>query len=257
MGTIQKEKVTRVFLVPTQLEGVINHPDLHKYDLSSLKVVGTTGAALPREIAQKAVDYFEKINCKFSGNALGASEGLLAQGDPDDPLEEQLKTVGRNVTPGSHYKAIDENENELPVNTEGELVARRTGDLAKIDERGYIAITGRKKDVIMRGGETLVPSEMEDLIRKHPVVEGVAVVGMPDPKMGERACAYVVPKAGKGLSFDEMIEFLKGEGASVLLLPERLEIIDSLPLTGVGKVDKKTLRKDIESKLEQEAESEK
>jgi non-ribosomal peptide synthetase component E (peptide arylation enzyme) len=124
MGTIQKEKVTRVFLVPTQLEGVINHPDLHKYDLSSLKVVGTTGAALPREIAQKAVDYFEKINCKFSGNALGASEGLLAQGDPDDPLEEQLKTVGRNVTPGSHYKAIDENENELPVNTEGELVAR-------------------------------------------------------------------------------------------------------------------------------------
>jgi 2,3-dihydroxybenzoate-AMP ligase/mycobactin salicyl-AMP ligase len=283
MGTIQKEKVTRVFLVPTQLEGVINHPDLHKYDLSSLKVVGTTGAALPREIAQKAVDYFEKINCKFSGNALGASEGLLAQGDPDDPLEEQLKTVGRNVTPGSHYKAIDENENELPVNTEGELVARgpevftgyykateeenrevfthdgyyRTGDLAKIDERGYIAITGRKKDVIMRGGETLVPSEMEDLIRKHPVVEGVAVVGMPDPKMGERACAYVVPKAGKGLSFDEMIEFLKGEGASVLLLPERLEIIDSLPLTGVGKVDKKTLRKDIESKLEQEAKSEK
>ena len=283
METIQKEKVTRVFLVPTQLEGVVNHPDLDKYDLSSLKIVGTTGAALPREIAQKAVDYLEKFDCKFSGNALGASEGLLAQGDPDDPLEEQLRTVGRNVTPGSHYKAIDEDENELPVNTEGELVARgpevftgyykateeenrevfthdgyyRTGDLAKIDERGYIAITGRKKDVIMRGGETLVPSEIENLIRKHPDVDGVAVVGMPDPKMGERACAYVVPKPGKGFSFDEMIKFLKGEGASVLLLPERLEIIDSLPLTGVGKVDKKTLRKDIESKLEKEAKSEK
>ncbi len=283
METIQKEKVTRVFLVPTQLEGVVNHPDLDKYDLSSLKIVGTTGAALPREIAQKAVDYLEKFDCKFSGNALGASEGLLAQGDPDDPLEEQLRTVGRNVTPGSHYKAIDEDENELPVNTEGELVARgpevftgyykateeenrevfthdgyyRTGDLAKIDERGYIAITGRKKDVIMRGGETLVPSEIENLIRKHPDVDGVAVVGMPDPKMGERACAYVVPKPGKGFSFDEMVQFLKGEGASVLLLPERLEIIDSLPLTGVGKVDKKTLRKDIESKLEKEAKSEK
>ncbi len=283
METIQKGKVTRVFLVPTQLEGVVNHPDLDKYDLSSLKIVGTTGAALPRDIAQKAVDYLEKFGCKFSGNALGASEGLLAQGDPDDPLEEQLRTVGRNVTPGSHYKAIDEDENELPVNTEGELVARgpevftgyykateeenrevfthdgyyRTGDLAKIDERGYIAITGRKKDVIMRGGETLVPSEIENLIRKHPDVDGVAVVGMPDPKMGERACAYVVPKPGKGFSFDEMVQFLKGEGASVLLLPERLEIIDSLPLTGVGKVDKKTLRKDIESKLEKEAKSEK
>ena len=91
--------------------------------------------------------------------------------------------------------------------------------------------------------------EMEDLIRKHPDVEGVAVVGMPDPKMGERACAYVVPSPGKGFSFEEMIEFLKGQGASVLLLPERLEIVDSLPLTGMGKVDKKALRKDIGSKL--------
>jgi non-ribosomal peptide synthetase component E (peptide arylation enzyme) len=152
-----------------------------------------------------------------------------------------------------YYKATEE-ENREVFTHDGYY---RTGDLAKIDERGYIAITGRKKDVIMRGGETLVPSEMEDLIRKHPDVEGVAVVGMPDPKMGERACAYVVPKAGKGFSFHEMIEFLKGEGASVLLLPERLEIIASLPLTGVGKVDKKTLRKDIESKLEQEAKSEK
>ena len=281
METIQREKVTRVFLVPTQLEGVVNHPDREKYDLGSLKIVGTTGAALPREIAQKAVDYLAKFNCKFSGNALGASEGLLAQGDPDDPLEEQLKTVGRNVTPGSHYKAIDDDENEVPVNTEGELVVRgpevftgyykateeenrevfthdgyyRTGDLVKIDERGYISVTGRKKDVIMRGGETLVPSEMEDLIRKHPDVDGVAVVGMPDAKMGERACAYVVPSPGKGFSFEEMIEFLKGQGASVLLLPERLEIVDSLPLTGMGKVDKKALRKDIESKLGEERKS--
>jgi non-ribosomal peptide synthetase component E (peptide arylation enzyme) len=281
METIQREKVTRVFLVPTQLEGVVNHPDRDKYDLGSLKIVGTTGAALPRDIAQKAIDYLEKFNCKFSGNALGASEGLLAQGDPDDPLDEQLKTVGQNVTPGSHYKTIDEDENELPVNTEGELVARgpevftgyykateeenrevftqdgyyRTGDLVKMDERGYISVTGRKKDVIMRGGETLVPSEMEDLIRKHPAVDGVAVVGMPDPKMGERACAYVVPGPGKSFKFEEMIEFLKRGGASVLLLPERLEIVDSLPLTGMGKVDKKVLRKDIESKLVEERKS--
>jgi non-ribosomal peptide synthetase component E (peptide arylation enzyme) len=107
----------------------------------------------------------------------------------------------------------------------------------------------------MRGGETLVPSEMEDLIRKHPAVDGVAVVGMPDPKMGERACAYVVPGPGKSFKFEEMIEFLKRGGASVLLLPERLEIVDSLPLTGMGKVDKKVLRKDIESKLVEERKS--
>ncbi|MBW1805550.1 MAG: long-chain fatty acid--CoA ligase, partial [Deltaproteobacteria bacterium] len=278
METIQKERITRMFLVPAQLQGIINHPDLDKYDLSSLKIVGTTGAALSRETAQKAADYFVKLDCRFSGNALGASEGLLTKGNPSDPLEEQLKTVGRNITPGSHYKVIDEDEEELSPDMEGELVARgpevftgyykatekensevfthdgyyRTGDLAKIDERGGITITGRKKDVIMRGGETLIPSEMEALLRKHPDIDNVAVIGMPDQKLGERACAYVVLKPEKNFTFGDMIEFLKARGAGVLLLPERLEIIESLPLTGVGKVDKKGLRKDIEGKLRNE-----
>lgn len=278
METIQREKVTRVFLVPTQLEGVINHPNLENYDLSSIKILGTTGAALPREVAQKAADYFAKLDCKFSGSALGASEGLLAMGDPDTPIDEQLKTVGRNVTPGSHYKIIDNNEKEKPIGQPGELVAKgpevftgyyktgekenrrifthdgyyRTGDIAIINDRGYISITGRLKDVIQRGGETLLPSEMEDLIRKHPSVGAAAVVGMPDPKMGERACAYVVTTPGKTFGFDEMIDFLKSQGAGVLLFPERLELIDALPETGVGKIDKKALRRDIEQKLERE-----
>jgi 2,3-dihydroxybenzoate-AMP ligase/mycobactin salicyl-AMP ligase len=278
METIQREKVTRVFLVPTQLEGVINHPDLKSYDLSSIKVLGTTGAALPREVAQKAADYFVRLGCKFSGSALGASEGLLAQGDPDAPIDQQLKTVGRPVTPGSHYKVIDSHGNERPTGEQGELVVKgpevftgyyktseeekrsiftpdgyyRTGDLAKIDEQRYIRITGRIKDVIQRGGETLVPGEMEELIRKHPSVESAAVVGMPDPKMGERACAYVVTKPGQALSFDEMIAFLKTQGAGVLLFPERLELVDALPMTEIGKIDKKELRKDIEKKLSQE-----
>ena len=278
LETIQREKVTLAIMVPTQLEGVVNHPDLEKYDVSSLRVIGTTGAGLPMEVAQKTVGYFGKLGCKFSGNALGASEGLVAMGDLDDPLETKLRTVGRCVTAGSHYKVIDEEERELPVNTEGELVAKgpevftgyykttkdenksifthdgyyRTGDLARIDENGYITITGRKKDVIIRGGETLVPSEMETLIRRHPSVEQAAVVGMPDPKMGERSCAYVVTKPGKDFGFEEMINFLKSQGAGVLLLPERLEIIDTFPQTGVGKIDKKALRRDIESKLKQE-----
>lgn len=278
LETIQREKVTRAFLVPTQLEGIIHHPHLHRYDLSSVKIVGTTGAALSRETAQEAADYFTNLGAKFSGNALGASEGLLTTGDPDAPLDEQLKTVGRNLTPGSHYKVIDEQGRELPEEEQGELVAKgpevftgyykaseeenrdiftsdgyyRTGDLARIDEQGNIMITGRKKDVIIRGGETLVPGQMEDLIRKHPHVEAVSVVGMPDPKMGERACAYVVVKEGKGFTFEEMIEFLKSQGAGVLLFPERLEIISALPKTSVGKIDKKALRSDIASMLRRE-----
>ena len=278
LETIQREKVTNAFMVPTQLEGIMHHPDLEKYDLRSLKIVGTAGAGLPVDVAQKAIDYFGRFGCRFSGNGLGASEGLLALGDLDDPLDVKLGTVGRNVTPGSHYKVVDPEERELPTHTEGELVARgpevftgyykateeetrevftrdgyyRTGDLARIDERGYITITGRRKDVIMRGGETLVPSEMENLIRMNPSVERVAVVGMPDEKMGERACAYVVLRPGKGLAFDEMIAFLRERGAGVLLFPERLELVSALPETRVGKIDKKALRKDIEEKLRRE-----
>ena len=189
-----------------------------------------------------------------------------------------MKTVGRPVTPGSHYKVIDNDGNERPEGQQGELVVKgpevftgyyktseeetqniftpdgyyRTGDLAKIDGQGYIRITGRIKDVIQRGGETLVPGEMEDLIRKHPSVESAAVVGMPDPKLGERACAYVVTKPGKALRFEEMIAFLKTQGAGVLLFPERLELVDALPMTEIGKIDKKELLKDIEQKLKQE-----
>lgn len=280
LKTIQRERVTSAFMVPTQLEGLISHPQLHRYDLRSLKAVGTAGAGLPLDVARKAIEYFKGFGCKFFGNGLGASEGLLGLGDVDDPLEIKMNTVGRNVTPGSHYKVIDQDERELPVNTEGELVAKgpevftgyykcteeenievfthdgyyKTGDLAKIDERGYITITGRRKDVIMRGGETLVPSEMETLIGRHPEVDKVAVVAMPDAKLGERACAYVVVKR-ETIAFEGLIRFLKSQGAGVLLLPERLEIVDRLPETNIGKVDKNALRKDIERKLKQEGEA--
>jgi non-ribosomal peptide synthetase component E (peptide arylation enzyme) len=124
LETIQRERVTSAFMVPTQLEGIVNHPDLERYDLRSLKVIGTAGAGLPVDVAQKAISYFGKFNCKFSGNGLGASEGLLALGDLDDPLELKMKTVGRNVTPGSHYKVVDPEERELASHVEGELVAK-------------------------------------------------------------------------------------------------------------------------------------
>jgi non-ribosomal peptide synthetase component E (peptide arylation enzyme) len=125
----------------------------------------------------------------------------------------------------------------------------KTGDLGKIDERGYITLTGRKKDVILRGGETLIPAEIEALVNQHASVEQVAVIGMPDRYLGERICAYVTLKPEKRLTLDELVEFLKAQGASVLLLPERLEIVSELPLTPIGKVDKKALHRDIEEKL--------
>jgi len=126
----------------------------------------------------------------------------------------------------------------------------RTGDVAKIDEKGYITLTGRIKEMINRGGESISATQIEELISRHPDVAAVAVIPMPDPVMGERVCAYIEPRSGVQMTFDEIISFLKGQKASVLQLPERIVFIDAMLYTGAQKVDKKSLREDIEKKLQ-------
>ena len=106
--------------------------------------------------------------------------------------------------------------------------------------------------MIIRGGQNIYPAEVEDMLNRHPKVSDVAIIGMPDPIMGERACAYVIPKPGQDFTFEEMISFLKGKSIASYKLPERLEIVDSLPMVGEQKVDKKVLQEDITQKLKAE-----
>lgn len=192
----------------------------------------------------------------------------------DADLETICTTVGRKDCPYSQYKAIDQYGQEVPPGHEGELLAKgpnifsgyfksaednkktftsdgffKTGDLAKIDERGTMTITGRIKETILRGGETISAVAIERLISSHPDVMEAAVIAMPDKVLGERICAYVTLREGAALSFQELVAYLKSIGASVLQLPERLEIIDAIPLTNVGKADKKALKEDIAKKL--------
>lgn len=168
-------------------------------------------------------------------------------------------------------------ENPLPSGSEGELVLKgpgvftgyfnnpeeneqaftkdgffRTGDLARIDSRGYITLTGRIKQMINRGGESISATEIERLINRHPDVAAVAVIPMPDPLMGERVCAYIQPSDGRRLTFEMVIEFLKEQKASVLQLPERIEFIAEMPYTKAQKLDRRQLRADIEKKLAEE-----
>ncbi len=267
---IEREKVTAFPTVPALVQRIVTLPNLGDFDLSSLKKIYAGGAPSTPELVRSV---YEKIGCKFV-NTLGAAEGLGAMTRLDADIETVCNTVGQKDCPYSYYKVIDQYGQALPANREGELVAKgpnifagyfkseednktiftadgffKTGDLARIDESGTMTITGRIKETILRGGETISAVAIEHMICAHPDVEDVAVIGMPDPTFGERICAYARLKKGKSLTLPELVSFLRRNGASVLQLPERLETVDAIPLTKVGKADKLALKGDIKKKL--------
>jgi len=273
LEAIEKEKVTTTILAVAQVQQIVDFPELDQYNVSSLQVIATGGSYMPPELIRKVCD---KLKCKFY-NVYGSSEGPCTQTRYDDPEEVILHTVGWPVCPYDEFKLIDSDGNELPREKEGEMVARgpcifrgyykseaenretftsdgfyRTGDIAKFDDEGRLIITGRKKDIIIRGGENISAKEVEELISGHPKVVQAAAVAMPDPILGERVCAFIKPGENENVTLEEIILYLKGKKTSVLYLPERIEVIEEMPLTNVGKVDKKRLREEIREKLRKE-----
>ena len=267
---VEREGATCAVTVPAVALRVANFEGLRDYDMNSLVKLHAGGAPSPPDLVRAI---HEKISCKYV-IGLGSTEGLNSMTRLDYDLDTVCNTSGRPCCPYSEYKIIDQDERALPVNRDGELVIKgpdvftgyfrspeenrgsftkdgffKTGDLARIDRLGNIRITGRIKDIILRGGENINATEIENLIIAHPGVEDVAVIGMPDKVLGERICAYIKPASGAKPSFDDIISFLRSRGASVLQLPERIEFIDSIPLTKVGKADKRALREDIKKRL--------
>jgi 2,3-dihydroxybenzoate-AMP ligase len=268
--TIQQERVTATVWVPTLAKRLIDFECLKDYDLSSLKKMHCGGGVSQPDVIKGV---WEKLGCTFF-NAYGGTEGQTTISHPDDKPETILHTVGRPTCPYDIYKVVDTNGKKLPRNTPGELTIKgpgvftgyykapeenrmafdkegffKTGDVVKIDEAGNVTITGRIKEMINRGGESISATEIESLIIGHPGVAIVAVIPMPDPVVGERVCAYVQPKPGANLNFDVIIAHLKEKKASVLQFPERIEFIADMPLTKAQKVDKKALIEDIRKKI--------
>jgi len=271
---IEKERVTFACVVPTQLAMMVEHPRCQQYDLSSMRLWWCTGAALPYDVG-RAVE--EKLGGKVVP-LIGATDwGCECLNLPSVPQPIRFKTVGKPID-GSEIKLVADDGTEVPPGEVGEIWGRgptavsgyfkdpestrevwtgdgwyMSGDLGMLDEMGNLVVVGRKKDMIIRGGQNIYPIEIENLLRKHPKISEVAVVGMPDPLMGQRACAFVAPHPGQGFSFDEMISFLRERNIASFKLPERLELIKEIPMLGAGqKVDKKLLVTLIAEKLKAE-----
>jgi non-ribosomal peptide synthetase component E (peptide arylation enzyme) len=270
---IEREKVTCATFVPALVGRLVSYDRLKDYDLRSLVKIYAGGANSPPDLVRTV---YEKIGCRYV-NTFGMVEGPCSMTRLNDDFDIICNTVGRPCCPYEEFRVVNAKEEKLPPNTEGELAAKgpgiftgylksdeenkkifthdgflKTGDLAVINEKGYIKITGRIKDIIIRGGENISARDVEDLIASYPGVEYVAVVGMLDPALGEKVCAYVTMAEGHPPRFEKIIEHLKSKGASVLLLPERIEFVDEIPLTKAGKPDKKVLRADIQAKLKGE-----
>jgi cyclohexanecarboxylate-CoA ligase len=198
-------------------------------------------------------------------SAYGMTENLLVSAArPDDPEQKVSETDGAPSL-GLELRVVDRDRSGLPPGQPGRLQTRGTstfvgylkrpelynvdgegwfdtGDLARLDADGYVTITGRWKDVIIRGGENIPVVEIENVLYHHPAVRQVAIVAMPDARLGERACAFVVAREAASLAFADMQEFLLKSGVARSYWPERLELVDALPMTATGKIQKFVLR---------------
>ncbi len=270
---IEKEKITIIGLVPAMLRMIMRHPDVGKYDLSSLRIRIVSAAPLSH---QEALEAEEKLGNPLIITYGGSEFGGIIAPLPTDSSEVRLGTIGLPWF-GTMAKIIDEAGNDVPEGEMGDIVVRgpanssgyyrepektreswdddcwfKTRDIAKFDKDGNIVLTGRREDMIIRGGQNIFPAEVEKILLDHSKVLEVAIVGMPDVTMGERCCAYVVPKRGEEFTFNEMISYLTQSNIAAFKFPERLEIIGELPMAAEQKVDKKELIKDVSEKLKTE-----
>ena len=261
---IQRHQVTHIHLVPALLIRWIDDPLVSEYDLSSLRVIQSGGQRLQPEVRLRAERALP--GCFIQEN-FGMAEGLIMFVRSSDPPQVRRETCGRPASPADEVYLVDEDGQVVPDGEPGELIVRgpytlrgyfrspehnaraftpdgfyRSGDLLRKLPSGNYVVEGRVKDLINRGGEKISAEEVENLILSNKAVLNVACVPYPDPVLGERMCACVVLRPGySALSLEELVAFLRGFEIAAFKLPERLEVFDSLPLSGFGKVSKKDL----------------
>jgi 2,3-dihydroxybenzoate-AMP ligase len=268
---IEKERVTHLELVPAILIRLLHDQSLSHYNLSSVRIINTGGQRLQPETSALA----EKLipSC-ITQEVFGMAEGLVTFNRLDDPPEVRYETVGPPWCEDDEVRIIDEQGREAQIGEVGELTCRGpytlrgyfrapevnarsfsadgyflSGDLLRRHPSGGYVVEGRKKDLINRGGEKISAEEVENMLLAHPTVRNVACVPMPDPILGERSCAYVIPTPGAHPTLEQLCAYLTELGLAKFKLPERLELADEFPLSPFGKVSKKELAERIKEIL--------
>ena len=272
LRAIEAERCTALHGVPTMFIAELQHPQFDSFDLSSLRAGIMAGAPCPIEVMRRVVD---RMGMRDVTIAYGMTETspVSFQSSPEDSLERRVTTVGR-IQPHMEAKVIDAEGRMLLRGEPGELCSRgyavmlgywgdpertaeaidaegwmHTGDLGVIDDEGYCNIVGRSKDMIIRGGENVYPREVEEFLIRHPKVEDVAVVGIPDVRFGEAVCAWIRLRRGETASADDIQLFCRDQIAHYKI-PVHVVFVESFPMTVTGKVQKYLIRKAMIEQLE-------
>jgi fatty-acyl-CoA synthase len=272
LQTVQEEKCTALYGVPTMFIAELDHPDFASFDLTSLRTGSMAGSPCPIEVMKKVNTLMNMREVEICYGMTETSP-VSTQTRMDAPLDKRVSTVGV-IHPHLEIKIIDPSTAQIvPIGTPGELCTRgysvmlgywnnpeatagaidqarwmHTGDLATMDEEGYINIVGRIKDLVIRGGENVYPREVEEYLYTHPKISDVQVIGVPDPKYGEEIMAWVKVKPGEQVTEEELKEFCRGQIAHYKI-PRYIKFVDSFPMTVTGKVMKFQMREQSTNEL--------
>lgn len=265
LETVQAEKCTGLHGVPTMFIAELDHPRFKEFDLSTLRTGIMAGSPCPIEVMKRVVHemHLGEITIAYG---MTETSPVSCQSSTDTPLDKRVSTVG-TVQPHLEVKIIDpETGAVMPVGKSGELCTRgysvmhgywedepktreaidaehwmHTGDLATMDAEGYVNIVGRIKDLVIRGGENIYPREIEEFLYRHPKVQDVQVVGLPDRKYGEELCAWIIVKPGQTATDTEIRDFCKGQIAHYKV-PKYIQFVTEFPMTVTGKIQKFKIR---------------
>jgi fatty-acyl-CoA synthase len=271
LETLEAERCTAVYGVPTMFIAEMDHPDFAKFDLSSLRTGIMAGSPCPTEVMKRAVASMHLSEIVIGYGMTETSPASFVS-STDDPLERRVSTVGRAM-PHVEAKVVDADGRIVPRGVAGELLTRgylvmlgywddeektreaidaagwmHTGDLATIDAAGYCNIVGRIKDMVIRGGENVYPREIEEFLYRHPKIQDVQVIGVPDQRYGEELCAWIRLHDGENATADEIRAFCQGQIAHYKV-PRYVKFVDGFPMTVTGKIQKFLMREQMIEEL--------